>query len=114
MTFTGVVTSDGFGRMECRKCGNRQWKLATMDLRDAGWRLTLPVARMADGAAALAMLPEGQAVTPQAMETFASLPEPFTYRHGQQGMGYAVALALEHEMVLLANASVGIARPSPT
>jgi len=110
LRFAGVTTKDGMGRAQCEKCGKPQWKQGLANIADSGWRLTLPAGRFTDADLVEAMLPESGRATKEAFAALGSLPPPWRVRRGQQGMGYGVALALGRDMVLLANAGVGVGK----
>lgn len=108
----GIATTErmgSFGRLRC-DAGHEQWKQNHVDEHESGWRLTLPLSRL-DGNDQLArFLPAFDRTVGELYALFENLPSPHTYRPGQQGMGYSVALALRDNITLLANAGVGIGK----
>ena len=111
LVFAGITTREGMNRARCTGCGRLQWRPSVSDIGESGWRLTLPASRVHDAARVTAMLPEADGRwIKQVFDLFANLPKPRKYRRGQQGMGYGAALAIERNMVLLANAGVGIGK----
>ncbi len=107
----GIATTEhmgSFGRLRC-ELGHEQWKQNHVDVRESGWRLTLPFSRLDENNRIDRFLPADRSLN-KIYALFGNLPDPHSYRPGQQGMGYSVALALRDNMTLLANAGVGIGK----